>query len=230
MLLRVGILETVNPLVASSNLASGDLAPCLEGLSYLIKLGELVTLIYTTEVDKKIKSLEIAFSLIEFSYRIQQLKIEELQELFATELQVKAIVLPIKNLNPREIKALLFNNIHSSICSFWITIDEAFDKIFGKKQPENYSFRSSFRTIIYMYRCAFSHEISEPKWYIKDQYRKKYELVVPDECRETGIARFEYDFKTLHLQNVEIASFKGLAGLKILFNIACKLLKDQNQL
>jgi hypothetical protein len=180
------------------------------------------------DISKQIKSIEIATDILEFSYRLQFLDVKILQQLFAGNFQVKQVILSQKLRTSKEVNDFLFDHLHSAICSFWISIDEAFDKTFGSKQVENHSFLNNFRVVIYMFRCAFSHEISEPKWLVKQQYRKQYKLVIPKECSEGGIESFEYDFATLHGLNVETASFGGLAGLKTLSNIAHKLLIEQN--
>jgi len=179
-------------------------------------------------MNKQICSIEIATGILELAYRIQIFEIEEIQKLFTVELSVGNIIFPSKHLNEKEVHKLLYNNLHSSICAFLVSIDEALEKAFGSKRLMEGSFLDNFRAIIYMFRCAFSHEISEPKWSINPKYRRRFKIEVPDECREVGIESFEFDFTNLNRENVPTSSFKGIAGLKTLSNIACKLLLEKN--
>lgn len=178
-----------------------------------------------------IKSIEIAFSLIEFAYRVQILRSGGIQELFCTDLEVKNTVLKGKNLTAQEVEHFFLNLINGVLCPFWVAIDEAFDKALGKKNPTRDSEIDDFRAIIYMFRCAFSHGISEPKWYVTNPaYRRRpYRLSIPPECRCGGVEEFYFDFNELNGQNLKTEAFKHCRGVTTLSRMACWLLKKEAQ-
>ena len=179
-------------------------------------------------LDKGFSSIEIAFSLVEFSYRIQTLGISQMRALFYHEVEVKGVLIEGKEMDEEDVLRFFLNHLNSAICSFWIAIDEAFEKVFGKKNPKANSIIEDFRAVIYMFRCAFAHEISEPKWYVRDAaYRRRpYRLSVPPECRCGGVDEFFFDFTLLHGQNVKTKAFKHFRGLATFSKMACELLKQ----
>jgi hypothetical protein len=183
-------------------------------------------------LDKGIESIGIAFSLIEFSYRIQTLGADGMRRLFYDEVEVKGVLIEGKGMDEEDIRRFFLNHLNSAICSFWIAIDEAFDKVLGKKNPKNDSAIDDFRAVIYMFRCAFAHEISEPKWYVKDKtYRRHpYKLSVPPECSCGGVDEFCFDFTSLNGQNVKTEAFKHFRGLATFSQMACELLRSEVQL
>jgi hypothetical protein len=84
------------------------------------------------------------------------------------------------------------------------------------------------KAVIFMFRCAFAHGISEPRWYVQDSaYRRRYQLIVPLECRRGGIKEFSFDFAALNGQNVKTETFKHFKGLLTFSQMASELLKSE---
>ena len=181
-------------------------------------------------LNEGIASIEIAFSLIEFSYRIH-LKQNIISGLFFNKLEVNGVLVEGKHMTADDVHDFILNHLNSAICSFWIAVDEAFDKVFGKKRPKIDSVIDDFRAVIYMFRCAFSHEISEPKWHVYDpSYRRRpYCLLVPIDCRDAGVEEFHFDFSSLNGKNVKTEAFKYFKGLFTLSKMAYKFLRNETQ-
>jgi hypothetical protein len=180
-------------------------------------------------LEEGLSSIEIAFNLIEFSYRIQTLGIDGVRALFYDTIEVKEVLIEGKDMDEEDVRRFFLNHLNCAICSFWIAIDEAFNKILGKKNPKKDSAIDDFRAVIYMFRCAFTHEISEPKWYVIDKsyLRRPYRLLVPLECRCGGIEEFYFDFTAINGQNVKTEAFKHFRGLATFSKMAYNLLREE---
>jgi hypothetical protein len=181
-----------------------------------------------TFLDENIESIEIALSIVQFVYKLKAcLGSSGIQSLFKSEVEIKGILLESKNITLADADAFIFNHLHSVLCAFWIALAEALGRAFGNKNPGENSFIDDFRAVIYMFRCAYSHEISKPTWKVKTQYVKRsYHLLVPSECRVGDIEEFSFDFAALNGQRVKNEEFKLLNGILVLSKIACKLLRD----
>lgn len=177
---------------------------------------------------RNVESIEIALSILKFTYRLEgYLGHKGIQQLFRPDIEVKGVMIEGKEITLQQAADFLHNHFHSALCSFWIAIDEAFDEVFGSKKPEGVSLLDDFRTVIYMFRCAFSHKISQPLWMVIPQYqRRPYHLLVPFEHRVGGVEEFYFDFSILNRQLVQNKEYKYLNGLLTLYNIACQLLKE----
>ncbi len=184
----------------------------------------------TKEVySRAIESIEIAFSIVEFTYRLQGgLELEGVMRLFQNEIEVKGTVILTRSINLQEAHDFLYNHLHSGLSTFWIAVDEALNDVFGDKNPEGTSFIDDFRAVIYMFRCAFAHKISQPIWKIKPKYRRSYRLLIPLEHREGGIEEFYLDFLVLHGQRLKNEEYKGFNGILVLSKVARELIKAQS--
>ncbi len=57
-----------------------------------------------------------------------------------------------------------------------ITLNRALEDARIKSNPNDQSEKGCLRTLIYMIRYAFAHNMIEPRWKVKRKYMKKIEL------------------------------------------------------
>ncbi len=72
-----------------------------------------------------------------------------------------------------------------------------------------------------MLRCAFAHNIMDPKWEVKKKYAKTYTIEIPENL---GVSQlnlkalseyhiFSFNFEKLNNLQLEFSHFKGIYGL-----------------
>ena len=101
--------------------------------------------------------------------------------------------------------------------TYFITLNEALDRIFGEKPgcSENTAI-DSLRAIIYMFRCAFAHTPTRPIWVInKEKYKKIFRINEID---------FEIDFRTLNGRELEASHYDGWYGLMRIMRYCLKII------
>jgi hypothetical protein len=180
-------------------------------------------------ISRCVESIEIAFSMVEFTFRLEGgLTLDGIVELFQNEIEVKGTLILRKEMSREEAGNFLYNYLHSSLCTFWIAVDEALYETFGSRKPEGTSFIDDFRAVIYMFRCAFSHKISQPTWRIDPRYRRQYHIIIPLEYREEGISEFHFDFSVLHDQRVKNEEYKSFRGVVVLSRVARGLISTKS--
>ncbi|NGX54757.1 MAG: hypothetical protein KR126chlam2_00376 [Chlamydiae bacterium] len=114
-------------------------------------------------------------------------------------------------------------------------LDKALDKKFGNKNPEDHSQVGSIRNIIYMIRCAFTHDPCNPTWICYEKYQKKpYALTIDKSVSKRIIfaenssqtLNFEYDFEKLTDTSVNFKHFHALDGFFLLAEYAHTLVSN----
>ncbi len=93
------------------------------------------------------------------------------------------------------------NHIISSIACLFIALDEALKDTFEPRKPKDLSKLGKLRTVIYLLRCTFAHDICEPKWDIRGQYLLLEPISIPihSSLHNTNALReLSFDFKKLH--------------------------------
>lgn len=68
------------------------------------------------------------------------------------------------------------NNVSMCFGVTAITLDTALADAGIDRNPDDLSEKGCLRTIIYMVRCAFAHNMMEPKWEVRGNYNKSIEL------------------------------------------------------
>ncbi len=185
-------------------------------------------------LNKALETIQIAFSLVELPYRLKEnlglnglIKLFERPAIFQSSKHKQIIKIPEKKLSQQEAENYYVNLLNGLLCPFWVAIDEAFDDAFGDKNPQGNSLVDDFRAVIYMFRCAFSHKISQPIWDIKSKYLRSYHLPISSELREGQIKDFIFDFTKLNGQPVKTEDYNYFPGLLVLFKMACSIIERQ---
>lgn len=102
--------------------------------------------------------------------------------------------------------------------------------MFGRKNSKGNTFIDGFRAVIYMFRCAFSHEISQPTLCVKNpDYRRQYRLPIPKEYEQADFKEFYFDFSALNGQRVKNEDFKYFRGLLIFSRMTSQLLQESSE-
>lgn len=130
-------------------------------------------------LHEALQDVEIAFLQLEFSIKL--LTFCELKKLdpseFDTDLRVK---LEERNLNFPSGHFSNFDNIIraakvSVALAFGasaLALDKAFETAEIPPDPESDNNVARIRTLIYMVRCAYAHSIAEPRWEVREKYRR----------------------------------------------------------
>jgi hypothetical protein len=141
--------------------------------------------------------------------------------------------IPGQNYDQRAIYRQFHNLVLSATVALIIAVDTALDETFGAKNPFNTQDPiDSLRAIIYMLRCAWSHDMANPTWELKgDKYRRTYQVTVPKQIistlssgRVTDSQIYELDFAKLDGKYVELALFRGIEGIIFLSLYAKELI------
>jgi hypothetical protein len=144
--------------------------------------------------------------------------------------------IPGQTYNDKVIYRQLHNLVLSSTAALIIAVDTALDETFGHKNPLNAEDPvDALRAIIYMLRCAWSHDMVNPKWELKgDKYRRKYQVTVPEEIiSDVSLGHvvqpqtYALDFAELDGKFVELAPFRGIEGIIFLTSHAKELISKK---
>lgn len=158
------------------------------------------------------------------------------QKCFTSSIEIPSdlrMPIPGQNYDQRAIYRQFHNLVLSATAAFIIAVDTALDETFGAKNPFNtHDTIDSLRAIIYMLRCAWSHDMANPTWELKgDKYRRAYQVTVPQEIvstlssgQITDSQRYELDFAKLDGKYVELALFRGIEGIIFLSLYAKELI------
>ncbi len=160
------------------------------------------------------------------------------QKCFTSSIEIPSdlrMPIPGQNYDKRAIYRQFHNLVLSATAALIIAVDTALDETFGAKNPLNTQDPiDSLRAIIYMLRCAWSHDMANPKWELKgDKYRRTYQVTVPLQTistfssgRITDSQIYELDFAKLDGKYVELALFRGIEGI-IFLSLYARELIDQ---
>lgn len=114
------------------------------------------------------------------------------------------------------------NLVLSALSTLAIAVDKALDSAFGSKVSKNTGDAVvSLRAVFYMLRCAWAHDVINPKWH---RYAKKYEGVYLIVVSAESVAKatygrldqersFEFNFVELNGQYVDFRPFGGIDGI-----------------
>jgi hypothetical protein len=117
---------------------------------------------------------------------------------------------------------LISENLNrTTLGTCFITMDEALKGLFGKPPEKATNDLDSLRIIIYMMRCCFAHNPTEPKWEIHSIYRKVFKIEEID---------FILDLSNLDGIPVKFEHHHGSSGLMNLVGYCLKILKDKEGL
>lgn len=165
---------------------------------------------------------------IKFLYRCHaQLGLEWVIHLSRKDMEISGVLIEGENISTDDAHVVLYNSIQSAICCLWIAIDEALDAVFGSKITMHHlSTTDDFRAVIYMFRCAFAHGISQPKWTVlKDKYRREICLPIQKNLQFKNITEFKFDFTKCSGQSVRNEDYGHLPGLIALSQMACEMIE-----
>lgn len=161
------------------------------------------------------------------------------QKCFTSSLEISSdlrMYIPGQNYDQRTIYRQFHNLVLSAAAALVIAVDTALDETFGAKNPLNTNDTiDSLRAIIYMLRCAWSHDMANPKWEIKgDKYRRTYQVSIPQQIilifssgRITDLQIYELDFSKLDGNYVELTPFRGIEGVIFLSLYAKELINQK---
>lgn len=115
------------------------------------------------------------------------------------------------------------NNIVLNLGCYFIALNQAFEKSFGKvdmKRIGNQPY-DALRALIYMCRCAFAHDILQPHWNVKKDFRKM--LAVNFDRVSINI-----DFSNYDKRKFDINDIGGYKSIIQIHKSAEKLLASSN--
>ncbi len=107
------------------------------------------------------------------------------------------------------------NNLKVSILGVcFCTLDSALDSTFEPK-PNHYtdSDIDTLRAIVYMFRCAFAHEPTKPRWKIKKKYQRVFRI---------NEIHLKIDFTNLDNVIIEPSHHMGWQGIMNIFDYCLK--------
>lgn len=103
----------------------------------------------------------------------------------------------------------------------FITFNEAFSDSYGDLPVNISSDLDSLRVIIYMFRCAFAHNPTQPKWEIRNpKYRRILTIKEID---------FKVDLRELNGKNVTTEECGGFQQLLRLIEYCLKVIKNEEE-
>lgn len=108
------------------------------------------------------------------------------------------------------------NSILISVGAFFIALDTALEQAgFKHRKPPQNSF-GELRTLIYLCRCAYAHNVLAPQWDVRQEYRRKLAIKLP------GIT---LDIDLTQLAGVQF-DIKQIGGYSELFKIKDYIIKE----
>jgi hypothetical protein len=111
------------------------------------------------------------------------------------------------------------NNYNITLGFTAIVLDSSFEKIGIAADPKNRTSNGMLRTLIYMIRCAYAHDMMFPKWKVKGDYSEILTIHLRDEILK------------LDLSDKDDTAFKigDIGGLRIYLSIkekVCQLINE----
>lgn len=100
-----------------------------------------------------------------------------------------------------------------------IVLDAAFDADGFKKTPESENREDLIRTLVFMIRCAFAHNMAFPRWEVRGPYNRKIEFGLFDE-------HLSIDLRELHGQLFEYSHIGGAGNWFKIRDVSVELLNS----
>ncbi len=121
-----------------------------------------------------------------------------------------------------------YNLVFSTMGTLAIAVDNALDKTYGTKKPQETDTINSLRNFFYMLRCAYAHDAMNPTWEIKTKYKRTYKVIIPVVALQKfkqlkPKTEYEFDFEKLNGEIVEFDYFDRFNGLMCLALYAAHL-------
>lgn len=191
--------------------------------------------------ENPIQAIDETYKTFVLAMRIQSGFKEGLinQKCFTSSIEIPSdlrMSIPEQNYDQRAIYRQFHNLVLSATAALIIAVDTALDETFGAKNPLNTQDPiDSLRAIIYMLRCAWSHDMANPTWALKgDKYRKTYQVTVPQQLMSTlssgqitDSQTYKFDFSKLDGNYVELVLFRGIEGIIFLSLYAKELINQK---
>ncbi len=96
-------------------------------------------------------------------------------------------------------------NVGISFGASAITLDALLEQAGIERNSKSEDPNDELRTLIYMVRCAFAHNIAKPCWEVKAKYRRKIKLIL---CGR----EYSLDFSALNGKDFEYSHIGGFAN------------------
>ena len=131
-------------------------------------------------IDQAFLQLEFAIKLLNY-VTLEKVNKEEFDVKTIVLLKLGNITFPQNGFN--DYRQLIFaaeNNYNITLGFTAITLDASFDLAKIKNDPHNHTPEGNLRTLVYMIRCAFAHDMMQPKWEAKGPYKRQLELTLPN--------------------------------------------------
>jgi len=116
---------------------------------------------------------------------------------------------------------IIASQINVGICfgASAIALDALFDEAGIKPKPSSRDPKDELRTLIYMVRCAFAHNIAKPFWEVKKSYARNIKLDL--DGRELSM-----DMATLHGKDFDYSHIGDFPNWYKIKNMAVRIIKD----
>lgn len=109
------------------------------------------------------------------------------------------------------------NNFNIMLGFTSIILDSSLEKIGIKKYPDNQINDGKIRTLIYMIRCAFAHDMMHPKWEVRGKFAQPLEIQLPGEV-------IKVDLSQKHGHNFNIQDIGGHENYFQIKDMICKMI------
>ena len=168
-----------------------------------------------------VKTVGAALSLLEHSFRLQwgfrQGFIQN--DCFTLKVDIPSGTgthLVARKFDKEQLELEFHNQILIALCALAISVDKALDSTFGSKESKNTGeVVNAIRAIFYQLRCAWAHDVINPKWNRKEnKYKGLYRVVVPSEIvskatygRLNQSKIYEFNFEELNGKYVNFVPF-----------------------
>jgi len=125
---------------------------------------------------------KIEQALLQYEFVIKMLTYIESGKLDKKEFDIDTTIIHAKSYNRfpdntfntyDDLKLAAENNFSLMLGALTITIESCLAENGIPNNSQDTTPRGQLRQLIYMIRCAYAHDIMEPKWVIKDRYVKK---------------------------------------------------------
>lgn len=83
-----------------------------------------------------------------------------------------------------------------------LALDKAYEVAGIKPAPLSEDNLIKLRTLVYMVRCAYAHGIAEPKWKVKDKYRKLFSIELDGETIKIDFRERDLDGKNFAYEQI----------------------------
>lgn len=159
----------------------------------------------TMTLGEALEDVDIAFLQLEFSLKL--LTFCELEKIDPAEFDTDlTVVLEDGNLpypsghfsDPGNIVRAAGVSVSLAAGASALVLDKAWEAAGVAPDPTSQDQSVQLRTVVYMIRCAYAHGIAEPRWEVRGNFRRAFELRLPDgpvtlDLRALDERRFDFD-------------------------------------